>query len=232
MKNTISIFCMLLALGTFAHAQTGGQEEAPIGTPSFGVYAGVNLQNINGKDANGDKLTNSLVIGYHFGVNYEFPIGPDFYLQPGVQFAKKGTKGLVPYANSGDNILTREIQLNYLEVPLNFLYKPVFGPGRLILGFGPYVGYAISGKALFEGTDAPPDADIDFQASVPDSDPNNLIYFKRMDVGGNFFVGYELQNGISASLTTQLGLININSDNTTQLTNKNTGFGLALAYRF
>ena len=232
MKTQISALCMMLAMGTFAQAQTFMPTAAPSASPSFGVYAGVNLQNINGKDANGDKLTNSLVVGYVFGVNYEFPIAPEFYLQPGVQFIKKGTKGPMPFANSTDNTITREVVLNYVEVPLNFIYKPLLGSGHLILGFGPYVGYAIGGKALFEGTNAPQDTDLEFQATAPASDPNNLIYFKRIDIGGNFFVGYELANGLGLSLTTQLGLVNINSDNSTKLTNQNTGFGLAVAYRF
>ncbi len=232
MKNKIYIICFLIAIGTNAQAQTGVQEGAPDGKSSFGVYGGFNLQNINGKDALGDKLTNSLVPGFNVGVNYRIPIAPDFYLQPGIQFIKKGTKGPVTYANSGLYTIDREIKLNYLEVPLNFLFKPSLGSGHLILGFGPYVGYAIGGKALFSGSNAPADSDIDFQTTVPTNDPNNLIYFKRMDVGANFFVGYELANGINISLTSQLGLININSNNTSKLTNQNTGFGVSLGYRF
>jgi len=94
------------------------------------------------------------------------------------------------------------------------------------------VGYAVGGKALFEGTNAPDDTNIDFRSTVSNTDPNNLIYFKRMDVGGNFFVGYELKSGLNFSLTSQLGLVNINSKTTSKLANQNTGFGLAIGYRF
>jgi|TARA_R110000737_G_scaffold2188_1_gene6158 hypothetical protein len=228
MKNKIYILSILIAIGTNAHGQT----EAIEGKSTFGIYGGVNLQNINGKDANGDKLSNSLVIGYNIGVNYEFPIATDFYLQPGIQFIKKGTKGPVTYANSGNYTIDREIKLNYIEVPINFIFKPILGTGHLILGFGPYVGYAVGGKALFEGTNAPDDTNIDFRSTVSNTDPNNLIYFKRMDVGGNFFVGYELKSGLNFSLTSQLGLVNINSKTTSKLANQNTGFGLAIGYRF
>jgi hypothetical protein len=39
-----------------------------------------------------------------------------------------------------------ELQLNYLEIPVNLVYKPVLGAGRLLLGFGPYVGFGLGGK--------------------------------------------------------------------------------------
>lgn len=227
MNSKIFIIAFFIALVT----NIQGQEETP-NKSTFGIYGGLNLQNINGKDANGIELTNSLIPAYSIGVNYEFPIATDFYIQPGVQFIKKGTKGQVTYANSENYTITREVNLNYLEVPINFIFKPLLGTGHVILGFGPYLGYAVNGKATFEGANAPQNSDIDFQASVPSTDPNNLIYFRRMDMGGNFFAGYEFNNGINFSLTSQLGLININSKNTSKLTNQNTGFGLSAGYRF
>ena len=36
-------------------------------------------------------------------------------------------------------------------MPLNFLYKPMLGQGRLLMGFGPYVALGVGGKATYEG---------------------------------------------------------------------------------
>jgi hypothetical protein len=57
---------------------------------------------------------------------------------------------------------------------------------------------------------------------------------KRFDAGGNFLVGYELSNHLSAQLNAGLGLININNrgQGDTKSSLKNTGFGLSLGYRF
>lgn len=104
--------------------------------------------------------------------------------------------------------------------------------GHLILGFGPYFGYAATGRADFSGNIAPEDSDLQFTDSAPDNDTNNLIYFKRLDIGANFMVGYQFLNGVNLVLNSQLGLIPINSKTNTDLVNKNTGFGLSLGYRF
>ena len=49
---------------------------------SFGIRAGVNLQNINGKDGNGDKLENKLVPRFQGGVVVDIPLADQFYIQP------------------------------------------------------------------------------------------------------------------------------------------------------
>ncbi len=233
MKSKFYIIIVLLMSGLHANAQGNGLVSSPTGESSFGIFGGIDFQNINGKDDNGNKLSNSLVTRFNIGINYEIPIAPEFYFQPGLQFITKGTKGPVRYTrNSETHSITREIKMSYVEMPINLVYKPILGTGHLILGFGPYVGYAIGGITKYEGATAPPNTDIKFEKTTPSSDENNLIYFKRMDVGANFFVGYEMANGINLLFNAQLGLININSTTSTKMENKNTGFGLALGYRF
>jgi hypothetical protein len=211
-------------------SQAGAQDD---GKTSFGIYAGVNFQNINGTSDAGVKLKNSLVTRFNGGVNVNIPIAPEFYMQPGLQFISKGTKGTVSYFDgSNTRQITRTLNMNYLEVPVNLVYRPLLGSGHFMLGFGPYVGYCIGGKAKFSGTNPPADAELQFAKTFPASEPNNLVYFKRMDVGANFFFGYELQSGLNFVFNSQLGLININSETNTELSNKNTGFGLTAGYRF
>jgi len=72
------------ALVTNSYAQDG---------TTFGLRAGVNFQNVNGKDFEGDKIEdNKLKTGFHIGVNAEIPVAPEFYIQPGVLFSTKGAK--------------------------------------------------------------------------------------------------------------------------------------------
>ncbi len=182
---------------------------------TFGIRAGVNFQNLNGKDADGHKLENDLKTGFNAGVNAEIPVGIDFYLQPGLLFSTKGAK----YDIQGTEI-TRNI--SYLELPINFLYKPELGEGHLLLGFGPYAAYAVGGKIKGGSTDI----DMEFGNEIGETKP--------FDAGANLLAGYEFSNNLSFQLNAGLGLINMynrpNDDSETSL--KNTGFGVSLGYRF
>ncbi|MBC7390104.1 MAG: PorT family protein [Opitutaceae bacterium] len=185
------------------------------GKVSFGLRAGFNLQNINGKDVNGTTLKLDLVPKYNFGVNVEIPIVPDFYLQPNLLFA---TKGAAP-SNATINI-------SYLELPVNFIYKPLLGKGHLLLGFGPYLAYAVGGNVRMNGSSEK----IIFKSTQSPSDAGTVL--RPFDAGGNGLFGYEFANKISLQLNAQLGLVNIAPSNNGNIVFKNTGFGISAGYRF
>jgi hypothetical protein len=221
---------LLLALTTTAFALGAKAQETP-GT-TFGIRAGVNFQNINGKDIFDKKLDNKIKTGFNVGVNAEIPVATDFYVQPGVLFTTKGAKD-----KDDDDI---KVNLSYIEVPINFLYKPALGMGKLLLGIGPYIAFGIGGKV--SNADGK-ETDVEFTKDV--SNINYVAartagfpppYFKRFDAGGNLLAGYEFNNKFSLQLNAQLGMININSeiqdysDDDTKF--KNTGFGLSVGYRF
>ena len=182
---------------------------------TYGIRAGVNFQNLNGKDVDGDKLENDLKTGFNVGVNAEIPIGIDFYLQPGLLFSTKGAK----YNFQGTEA-TRNI--SYLELPINFLYKPELGDGHLLLGFGPYAAYALGGKIKGGGTDI----DMEFGNEIGETKP--------FDAGANLLAGYEFSNNLSFQLNAGLGLINMYNRQAgdSESSVKNTGFGVSLGYRF
>ncbi len=197
--------------------------------PSFGLLGGVNFQNLNGKDRSGDQLEYDMIIGYHVGANVQIPIAPEFYFQPGLLFSTKGAK-----TTTGP--VTSTYSLSYLELPLNFVYKGLLGTGYVMVGFGPYVGYGIMGKADHEGGSLTYESDIEFTNTVDAGDPLTTTYFKPLDLGGNLFVGYEMAGGLFFQLNSQLGLVTINPEDNrfseNDLAIKNTGFGFSLGYRF
>lgn len=205
------------------------QRPASQGT-ALGVLGGVNFQNLNGKDFFGNKLENDLIIGYHVGLNLQIPIVPEFYFQPGVLFSTKG-------ARSVNEPITRTINLSYFEVPLNFVYKGLLGNGYIMVGFGPYVGYAFQGKDKFEGGTISIENDIEFKNVLNANDPLTTTFFRAFDAGANVFVGYEMAGGLFFQLNTQLGLLKINpednrlpGDNKSEI--RNTGYGFSLGFRF
>jgi hypothetical protein len=208
MKTKILFFSVIATLMVSACAWA--QSKA-----TYGIRAGVNFQNLNGKDSDGGNLNNDLKTGFNAGVNAEIPVGIDFFLQPGLLFSTKGAKYNVQGVEA-----TRT--LSYLELPVNFLYKPELGEGRLLLGFGPYAAFAVGGKIKAGNTDI----DMDFGDKVGET--------KAFDAGANLLAGYEFNNNLSFQLNAGLGLINMynrpSGDDETSL--KNTGFGLSLGYRF
>jgi hypothetical protein len=218
MKTRLFSFTMILLLSaSLAVAQSTNDSKT-----SFAVLGGVNFQNLNGKDFNGDKLENDMLLGYHAGVNIQLPIAPQIYFQPGLLYSVKGAK-----------ISTYKYKLSYVELPLNLVYKALLGKGYFMLGFGPYVAYAIGGKVVPESGTA---IDIKFKNVVETSDPSTVAYFKALDAGGNIFAGYELASGIFLQLDTQFGMLKINPEDKRisggKSSVKNTGFGLSLGYRF
>jgi hypothetical protein len=208
MKTRIFTIALILILSApLAIGQTSEK-----GKMSFGILGGINLQNLNGKLTSGDKLANDMLLGFHGGVNVQIPITPEFYFQPGLMFAIKGAKNTTSIFGAE---FTDETKINYIEMPLNLVYKGALGTGFVMIGFGPYLAYGISGRQIIEGSSFTIEKGTDYDA---------------FDAGGNIFAGYEMVSGIFLQLDTQFGMVNINTDD--KPTTKNTGFGLSLGYRF
>ncbi len=216
----ILVFTLFISL---AMAQSGDT-----GKTSFAILGGVNFQNLNGEDNNGNKRENDLLIGYHVGVNAQIPVAPQFYFQPGLQFSTKGSESV--------SALTPTYKLSYIEMPLNFVYKASMGNGFFMIGLGPYVAYGIAGKAIYDIGSVTSESDIEFKNEVVLGDPLLAVYVKPFDAGGNIFFGYEMAAGLFLQLNAQLGMLDIkpdhylNPDDSSTL--KNTGYGVSLGYRF
>lgn len=230
MKTRIGLIAAIVLGTIFSQAQ---EKTSSTGGTSFGLRAGVNFQNINGKDENGDKLENDILTGFNIGVNAEIPIGVDFYFQPGLLFSTKGAKSEIDILGQPFNTT---LKISYLELPLNLLYKPLLGTGHLLLGFGPYLAFGVGGEATYEGGGSSATEKIKFKKTVTGSDPTDVVYIRPMDGGLNMLAGYEFSNKVSVQLNTQLGILKINPEyegaSNDQSSAKNTGFGISLGYRF
>jgi hypothetical protein len=221
-RGIMKTVILLAAIGLFSiQANAQSMTRNATGT-TFGLRAGVNFQTLNGKDATGINLNNNINTGFHAGLNAEMPVGTGFYLQPGVLYSRKGAE-----FQSGSR---DEVKLNYIEVPVNFVYKPLVGMGNMVLGFGPYVAYAINGNVEQGGSTR----NIDFDAAYNANDV--ATQFRKFDAGGNFLAGYEFANRMSLQLNAQLGLVNVNKEHPNHADDqtrwRNTGFGLSVGYRF
>jgi hypothetical protein len=210
---------MAAAIGLFSFPALAQNMTVNAGKTTFGIRAGVNFQNINGKNMDGGDLENHILTGFHGGVNAEVPVGTGFYVQPGLLYSLKG-------AESENSV--NKVHLSYVELPVNLVYKPILGTGNMVLGFGPYAALGVGGNVEFNGNKT----DVEFVSEYDSSIP--APQFKKFDAGANFLAGYEFANHLSFQLNAQLGLVNINpqvsSNDKSKL--KNTGFGVSLGYRF
>lgn len=223
MKTKVFVTAIASLVSTALFAQKMTHDE---GRTTFGVRAGVNFNTITGKNVNGDKLDNSIKTGFNVGVNAEVPLGTGSYLQPGVLYSQKGADGLLGGSNDKSNL-----KLTYIEVPVNYIYKPVLGTGRMLLGFGPYVGFGLGGKLKYN--DNTPEADVEFTKTY-EADVAKPQY-KGIDYGANLLAGYEFAQNISFQINAQLGLAELtpkNIPNAGKLKQNNTGFGVSVGYRF
>ncbi|MCH5597265.1 porin family protein [Niabella ginsengisoli] len=208
----------------------------------IGVRAGLNLNNVSYKDGGGDKWDTKINPGFHAGVTFDIPVADEFYVQPGALFSVKGFK-----TTRSTDFLDYEGETrwnaSYIEVPINFLYKPELGSGKLLLGAGPYVAYGIGGKAKFDdnisweggGASNSDEVKLQFVNDYNDGDDDKYSYAKPFDAGANLLVGYEFSNKFSAQLNAQLGLANIEPKDDGEKPDakfRNVGFGVSLGYKF
>lgn len=230
MKKQFIVLTTALVLGiTAAYAQ---KEEDKL--VSIGIRAGVNLQKIYGDDFMGNKLSNDFTTGFHAGINAELFISEGFYLQPGLLYSTKG-------AERKNNNIEYTQHISYIELPVNLLFKPELGSGKLLLGAGPYAAYGISGKNKTKTGGTAVELDAKFKNKITAAEYattllNGAYYLKPFDFGGNVLIGYELNSGFSLQLNGQLGLSQINpkADGVAADKSKwkNIGFGASLGYRF
>lgn len=222
------LFVLLTTASNIIYAQT-----------KVGIWAGMNFSNVLMEDENGDKNSTRSIPGFHIGLTVDIPIAADFYLQPAALYSSKGFKQTDSWFSGSGNDL--EVTVSYIEVPLNFIYKPQLGSGNLLIGAGPYAGYGTGGKWKSETSVLIGDIRIDnngdaiFKNDVMDGEFGNYLYGKPWDFGANFLVGYEFFDKLSVQFNAQLGINDLKPEvdgvkREGKL--KNKGYGISVGYKF
>jgi hypothetical protein len=207
MKKVL-LFCVAILTAGITFAQT-----------KVGIIAGPNFSSITSKNmiANSGKETSDLLVGLRAGVTLDLPLAQEFYIGTGLLYAGKGGKN----KDNSDFKTT----LSYLQIPINFLFKPEVGAGKLNLGAGPYVAYGIGGKN--KGTIG--NVTAEYKAF---DDESGDLKLKRFDAGVGVVAGYELNNGLNFGLNADLGLVNAYEKTDNDRSFKNTSFGVYVGYKF
>jgi hypothetical protein len=232
MKNFI--LSIGLALGSFAAAQA----QTIMGGPELGL----NLTNVSQR-ANGNKVSTDMIPGLKVGGILDIGVTPSFAIQPGLFFSMKGyqynyRQTIVLGGFQYQEDYEAKARINYLEVPINFLYKAHWPNGTFFIGGGPYVAAAIGGeidierkRMLLNNGDGKTITET-WNDDIEVGTDGGRDHVTPMDAGLNFTGGYEFNNGIFARANLGFGLMNTRPDGDDDNYMRNMGFGLSIGYMF
>lgn len=229
MKTKLLIFLLVF---TVIVPQVFGQKRrknTDAGGIRFGILGGGSLQTLYGTDYWGEKLDNKMNPGFHAGGNAILPLFADLWIQPGISFSLKGAK-----QNIIAEDITKTINLVYVEVPVNVLYRPQLGDGHLLIGAGPYVSYGILGNERTKIGTITTELKVKYIADAAE-EPSSYVYYRGLDAGANILFGYELYSGVFVQINGQMGLLKVNSEYglpNDQTSKMNFGLGVSAGYRF
>lgn len=176
--------------------------------------------------------------GWHLDLVINMPLQHGFYLQPVVRYITKGTRfqeTRIPKAElNGVYIPTgSRMKLNYLELPVNLVYKYPLGIGNITGGFGPYVAYGLQGRYDFDimqnGRSITQNSK-QVQFSRRSDDNLAVVRMYPWDAGANFMLGYEFNNGLMVGANYSMGLTDI--DRIDKMSSKNQYLGVSVGFLF
>ena len=188
----------------------------------IGISAGINSASMVAH-AGGVSVHTDGRIGIMFGLTGDVQVAERFSVQPALNFVQKGYK----YKETDVNyVYTDEIRVNYLEVPINVIFRPQSPKVQFFLGAGPSFAFALSGTEKENDNGTIDEWDLSFG-----SDENNDD-MRAVDVGLNFLAGIELPNRLSFVVNYNLGLSNLVPGSDVDGSIKNNYVGFKIGYMF
>jgi hypothetical protein len=207
MKKIVLTVALIAGIVTALSAQT-----------RFGINAGAVLANLKGEEAGEEQELDSK-IGITAGIRADVPLSENFRFRPGLNFVQKGGKQEFDFLGTQ---IKSTLTLNYLELPLNFVYNAPAGNGKFFIGAGPVFGFGISGKNKVESGGEEQTEDINF------GDAEDEV--KSFEFAGNVLAGYECASGLYFQANYNPGFSNLSNAPDSEL--KTTYFGLRIGYFF
>jgi len=217
-KRIISL-AIAMAIGSVAMSQL-----------SIGVHATGNLSSANTTVENlpGDiKKTARVLPGA--GVLVEYAVSDNFSLQSGANYRKNGVtlKFDLPVEGTLMNV-KMTTDLNYIQVPLNAVYKTNGSSVQFFAGAGPYLGYGISGKnkisATVDGIEV-----MEEEVDAFKKEEDGGAGMKRFDFGGQALAGVKFGK-YYAVVSYQAGFANLTKTEDSNEKYNNRSAQLTLGY--
>jgi len=171
--------------------------------PHIGVKLGMAFSNVSIRAVDPIVETNTKT-SVTFGFFVHIPVKGRFSIRPSMEYVSKGALSKQTIAYSYRN--PEKIQLEYLDVPLNFLHEFHLKKNKVIVGGGPVISVLLT-KHPYED-------------------------YAGNDIGVNILAGYEWEIGASLSLNFTQGLKNIVADRKNGGNIQNHYFGFTIGYWF
>ena len=179
---------------------------------SFGVTAGAVFSNMS-FSSEGESLNLDSKAGLTFGVMSNIPLRKFFSFQPALNYVQKGFN----FTEEGEEKTT--LKLNYLELPLNFVYHSPGKKGQFFAGAGPTIACGIAAKAKY--------GDIEVKGHFGSGEDDVA---KPIEIGANALVGFQFVSGFNIAANYCRGFNNISVEE--DLKQHNYYFGIRLGYTF
>ena len=197
------------------------------------IRGGVNFANISNSN-DGGISDSRMLTSWQAGIIGDLNITEFLAIQPGLLYTSKGVK--TENGDEGDAFYQKlTFNPQYLEVPVNLVFKTPTGNAKFFVGAGPYAAVGIGGKFKGEGL-------VDFSNKIEFSDDDPLtaeeegagaFRVKRFDYGFNGLVGIEASSMvITANYGLGLAKIRSGADSDDNDNNKHRVFSLTLGFKF
>lgn len=192
-------------------------------SPRFGINSGIVIANVSFKDDSGKEKGVSR-IGLNLGLLIDVPVGSNFSFQPGVNFVQKGFQEKETGIDYSDEIKTR---LNYIETPLNLVYKVPFKKSHFFFGAGPSAAFALNGKSAYKSTDGVTTQQDEENMKFGNSDEDDM---KSFELAFNIIGGFEIKSGLQIAVNYNRSINNLLPGETDGATFRNNYFGVKIGY--
>ena len=179
----------------------------------FGLKGGINLANFSG-----DNDGSNAIVGLQVGFYSEFKVSDKFAIQPELLYSIQGASDEGTATIEGYTVdFKGKFNLGYINLPVMAKY---YTNEKFSIEFGPQIGFMTSAKLKTDFT-------ILETGQTGSSTDDAKQFFKGVDFGLNFGLGYKISDKVGANLRYNAGLANI-ADTDDGSTIKNSVFSLSL----
>ena len=198
----------------------------------FGLKMGINTPSLQPTTGFSPGSEDKISIKFLLGVVANIELGESTTLQSGLSFSVKGNKSVeqkntLSFGYPVAYTTEKNVNIHYLELPINLLYNKEVSLGTVYFGGGPYAAYAIGGRVRT----------IDKRNTYYKRGSAEAIEFgnqptqlKAGDYGINALAGFRLKNGMDFGASYGFGLANISND--AAYKSQNRVINLSLGYFF
>ncbi len=162
---------------------------------TFFARGGMNVSNINyikGDGTQDNSFTSK--VGFQIGGGADLALGDNMGVEASLLFTLRGTNFSMSETDPIQISSEGEMNLNYIDIPINFRYSAEVGDGKLNIYLGPKLGIGLNGnfkgetKMTYLGNTGT--TSYDNKVSFGSSDTND---FKTLDLSLGFGIGYEIE---------------------------------------